>query len=121
MTAGVHQIAWTRRPAAGNNSCSHGGDECSQPSRTPPAAAPAPDPLEADDLSRAFDDELAKLPEEMRRAVVLCELQGVSRREAARQLRISEGTLSSRLGRARKKLAAGLAGRGFALSLPAAV
>lgn len=81
----------------------------------------SPNRTEADELSRLFDEELAKLPEEMRRAVVLCELQGLSRREAARQLRVSEGTLSSRLGRARKKLAAALAERGLKLAIPAGV
>ena len=61
---------------------------------------------ESDELSRAFDEELAALPEEMRRAVVLCELQGRSRQQAAKQLRISEGTLSSRLARAQEAAAA---------------
>jgi RNA polymerase sigma factor (sigma-70 family) len=86
-------------------------------------AMPHPEttPVEPDDLSRLFDEELAKLPEEMRRAVVLCELQGLSRKEAAKQLRVSEGTLSSRLGRARKKLAAAFAERGVKLAVPAAV
>lgn len=74
-----------------------------------------------DDLSRLFDEELAKLPEEMRRAVVLCELQGLSRAAAAKQLQISEGTLSSRLGRARKKLAVAFTARGVTLAVPAAV
>ncbi len=78
-------------------------------------------PAEPDDLNRLFDEELAKLPEEMRRAVVLCELQGLTRAAAAKQLRVSEGTLSSRLGRARKKLAAALTARGFKLAVPAAV
>lgn len=81
----------------------------------------SPDRAENDDLSRLFDEELAKLPEEMRRAVVLCELQGLSRQAAAKQLRISEGTLSSRLGRARKKLAAAFAERGVKLAIPAGV
>jgi RNA polymerase sigma factor (sigma-70 family) len=80
-----------------------------------------PDRLESDELSRAFDEELAKLPDDMRRAVVLCELQGVGRADAARQLRISEGTLSSRLGRARKKLAEALTKRGLGLAIPTAV
>jgi RNA polymerase sigma factor (sigma-70 family) len=80
-----------------------------------------PDRLESDELSRAFDEELARLPDDMRQAVVLCELQGVSRADAARQLRISEGTLSSRLARARKKLAEALTRRGLGLAVPAAV
>jgi RNA polymerase sigma factor (sigma-70 family) len=86
-------------------------------------AMPHPEitPAEPDDLSQVFDEELARLPDDMRRAVVLCELQGLSRREAAGQLRVSEGTLSSRLGRARKKLAAAFADRGVKLTVPVAV
>lgn len=78
-----------------------------------------PDRAESDELHRAFDDELAALPDAMRQAVVLCELQGVSRAAAAKQLRITEGTLSSRLARARKVLRDRLATRGVALAIPA--
>ncbi len=77
------------------------------------------DRAESDELHRAFDDELAALPDAMRQAVVLCELQGVSRAAAAEQLRITEGTLSSRLARARKVLRDRLATRGIALAIPA--
>ncbi len=80
-----------------------------------------PDPIESDELSRAFDEELAALPEDMRRAVVLCELQGRSRQQAAKELRVGEGTLSSRLARARKLLRDRLAKRGFGLVIPATV
>jgi RNA polymerase sigma factor (sigma-70 family) len=80
-----------------------------------------PDCTESDELSRAFDEELAALPEDMRRAVVLCELQGRSRQQAAKELRIGEGTLSSRLARARKLLRDRLAKRGFGLVIPPAV
>lgn len=79
------------------------------------------DPAESDELGRLFDEELAALPEEMRRAVVLCELQGRSRAAAAKELGVSEGTLSSRLGRARKRLRDRLANRGVALAVPPAV
>ena len=47
---------------------------------------------------------LSALPARYRTAIVLCELEGVSRREAARRLRLSEGTLSSRLARGRQLL-----------------
>jgi hypothetical protein len=56
------------------------------------------------------------LPDHLRVAVLLCELDGVARKEAAARLGIPEGTLSSRLAKARKLLARRLRGRGIALS-----
>src|SRR4029434_9717679 len=46
-----------------------------------------------------------------------CHLQGLSRAEAAKQLSLNEGTLSSRLARAREMLATNLSKRGVALSV----
>jgi RNA polymerase sigma-70 factor (ECF subfamily) len=57
------------------------------------------------DLLPLLDQELHRLPDKYREAVVLCELGGRSRQEVARQLGIPEGTLSSRLAAARRKLA----------------
>jgi hypothetical protein len=48
--------------------------------------------------------------------IVLCDLEGRSRKEVAQQLAIPEGTLSSRLATARKKLSARLTRLGFAVS-----
>lgn len=56
-----------------------------------------------DDLA-LLDQAMAELPEKYRAPLVLCELQGMSRHEAATNLQISEGTLSSRLARGRKLL-----------------
>src|SRR5437016_774445 len=60
------------------------------------------------DLRRVIDEELAAVPEKYRTCVVLCDLEGLSRKDAAAKLRIPEGTLSSRLNHARKALAARL-------------
>ncbi len=68
---------------------------------------PAPDAVTPDDDElRKLDAAIAALPDHLRAAVVLCELEGRSRKDAARQLGIAEGTLSSRLADARKRLGA---------------
>src|SRR5262249_59265492 len=71
-----------------------------------------------DELRDIVDEELARLPARHRGPVVLCELEGLSRPEAARRLGIPEGTLSSRLARAKARLRDRLASRG--VTLPAA-
>jgi RNA polymerase sigma factor (sigma-70 family) len=73
-------------------------------------------PPEAQDWRGALDRELHQLPEKYRAAIVLCELEGKTRREAARQLGLTEGTLSSRLARGRCLLARRLAKWGLTLS-----
>ncbi len=68
------------------------------------------------DLQPLLDRELNRLPDKYRVPVVLCELEGRTRKEVARRLRIPEGTLSSRLATARKMLAKRLARQGLAIS-----
>ncbi|HEV3386644.1 MAG TPA: RNA polymerase sigma factor [Gemmata sp.] len=79
--------------------------------------APSAEPLS--ELSAILDEELDALPSWYRDAIVLCDLRGVSREEAAGVLGVPEGTLSSRLANGRKKLAARLTKRGIALSVAA--
>src|SRR5262245_32689876 len=61
------------------------------------------------ELRSFLDQVVSGLPEKYRLPVVLCDLEGRSRQEVARQLRLPEGTLSSRLAAARKTLARRLA------------
>jgi RNA polymerase sigma factor (sigma-70 family) len=67
---------------------------------------------EQDDLAARLDAELAALPPHYRVPVVLCELQGRSRKDVARELGIPEGTLSSRLAKAKKLLGERLTQKG---------
>jgi RNA polymerase sigma factor (sigma-70 family) len=71
---------------------------------------------DSSDLRATLDHELGRLPAKYREAIVLCDLEGRSRAEAARWLDVPEGTLSSRLAAGRKKLADRLARRGIVLA-----
>jgi uncharacterized protein (TIGR03067 family) len=69
------------------------------------------------DLQRSLDEVLSHLPDKYRVAIVLCDLEGKTRKEAARQLGVPEGTLAARLARARTMLAKRLARHGPAMSV----
>lgn len=68
------------------------------------------------DLQGVLDWELGRLAERYRVPVVLCDLQGKTHKEAARQVGCPEGTLSARLTRARALLARRLARHGLVVS-----
>ncbi|HEV3236838.1 MAG TPA: sigma-70 family RNA polymerase sigma factor [Gemmataceae bacterium] len=68
------------------------------------------------DLEPLLDEELSRLPDKYRVAIVLCDLEGKTRKEAAAQLGVPDGTLAARLARARTMLATRLARHGLAVS-----
>jgi hypothetical protein len=67
-------------------------------------------------LGPLLDRELSRLSDKYRAPVVLCDLEGRSRKEVARELNIPEGTLSSRLTTARRLLARRLARHGLTVT-----
>jgi RNA polymerase sigma factor (sigma-70 family) len=69
-----------------------------------------------DDLQPFLDHELNRLPNRYRAAIVLCDLEGKTRREVAQQFGVSEGTLSGWLTRARALLAKRLARHGVGVT-----
>ena len=84
------------------------------------AMADVPRPTPADgwsDAAPVIDEELGRLADHYRSAVLLCDVQGLNRAEAAARLGIPEGTLSSRLNAGRKKLAERLSKRGVTLAV----
>jgi RNA polymerase sigma-70 factor (ECF subfamily) len=81
----------------------------------PEPAAPDPDRRGAE-LQEVLDQELSRLPEMYRVPIILCDLEGKTRKEAAQMLGCPEGSLSSRLARARAMLAKRLVRHGLAVS-----
>jgi RNA polymerase sigma factor (sigma-70 family) len=69
-----------------------------------------------DEVQGVLDEEIQRLPEQLRRAFVLRVLEDKSGPEAAAELGCREGTLASRLLRARRRLQSRLARRGIQLT-----
>jgi RNA polymerase sigma factor (sigma-70 family) len=75
-------------------------------------AVSASDAAERLELASIVDEEVTRLPSNLRAPVVLCYLEGMSHDEAARRLRWPVGTVRSRMARARDVLRQRLARRG---------
>jgi RNA polymerase sigma factor (sigma-70 family) len=83
------------------------------PTMPEPAAA---EQLLVNELAAILDAELSRLPDKFRAVLVLCELEGKTLKEAARQLGLPQGTAASRLARARALLAKRLTRHGLSVS-----
>jgi RNA polymerase sigma factor (sigma-70 family) len=75
-----------------------------------------PEPELWEDLQPLLDQEVNRLPDKYQAVVVLCDLEGKTGTEAARHLGLPQGTVRSRLARARALLAQRLARHGLAVS-----
>ena len=82
-----------------------------EPDATPAAVPPIP----TGDVREALDEEIARLPEQYRTAVLTCYAAGVSTADAAARLGWPKGTLLTRLAWARKRLRDRLTKRGVTL------
>ena len=88
----------------------HGGSEM-----TAWQARASGDP-DRDEIRTVIDEEVTRLTEKYRTALVLCDLEGQTHEQAAAQLRCPVGTVKSRLARAREALRSRLVRRGLAPS-----
>ena len=64
------------------------------------------------DLRMTLDEQISRLPEKLRRVLVCCHLEGLTKREAAERLKIPDSTITLRLKQAREMLKQRLAGKG---------
>jgi RNA polymerase sigma factor (sigma-70 family) len=83
----------------------------------PPFSDAAQKRPEERELAFVLDDEINRLPEKYRAAVVLCYLQGRTTQQAAHQLCCPRGTVATRLAWARERLRKRLTQRGVGLSI----
>jgi RNA polymerase sigma factor (sigma-70 family) len=108
----AHQTARKARATAARRRAREGPLSRAGEAEEPASAGRAP----GDDLRPLLDRELSRLPGRYRVAIVLCDLEGKTRAEAAGQLGLPAGTVASRLARGRAMLARRLARRGLAVS-----
>ena len=69
------------------------------------------------ELERILHEELRRLPDQLRTAIILCELEGLTHVQAARQLGVPASTVSSRVTKARRLLHDRIARRDVAITL----
>ncbi|HKB02418.1 MAG TPA: sigma-70 family RNA polymerase sigma factor, partial [Gemmataceae bacterium] len=104
----ARRIAWRHRAATARRATG--------PVPDLPSAAPSPaDQASGHELIAIVEDEVARLPEKYRSAILLCWFEETSLDDAARQLGLTKATLWGRLKRARERLRRRLAARGYGL------
>ena len=105
----AHHAALKARARSGRRSARE------KPVAVLPEAASPPGP-QWDDLSPLLDEELQRLPTQLRAPLILCYFSGRSQEEAARELGCSKDTVRGRLARGRDILRDRLARRGIVFS-----
>jgi RNA polymerase sigma factor (sigma-70 family) len=104
----AHQTALNARAAAARRR--------TRETQVTPMPEPALEQVPWDDLQPLLDRELSRLPDKYRAVLVLCDLEGKTRKEVAGQLGVPEGTVASRLATARATLARRLARHGLSVA-----
>jgi RNA polymerase sigma factor (sigma-70 family) len=110
LASWLHGVAHRTALRARANSARRQRHEARAPERS---TTTDPDELTWREIQQAVHEELARLPERHRAALVLCYLEGNTQDEAAAQLGLAKGTLKGRLERGRALLRAGLVRRGL--------
>jgi RNA polymerase sigma factor (sigma-70 family) len=110
----AHRMAMTTRRATARRRRHEAQAATSQPDAATTEAARR-------ELQHLLDEAVSSLPSKYREPFVLCCLEELGCSEAARRLRIKEGTVWSRLAEARKRLRRSLTRRGVAPGLAAGV
>jgi len=108
----LYQVA--HRVAIGANAAAARRRSCERRAGQMAAATSTSGPAVPDEQLQALHEEIARLPEKFRRAVILCDLQRVPQDRAAGELRLSQRTLQRRLSEGRERLKARLIRRGLA-------
>jgi RNA polymerase sigma factor (sigma-70 family) len=103
-----HRVARKSRAAQSRRIAAAGDHRLEMVSAPTPAAADA-------DRRLIVEEEIARLPEALRVPIVMCYLQGLTNAQAAQRIGCREGTVVSRLARAREKLRRRLKVRGVAM------
>ncbi|MDY3552077.1 sigma-70 family RNA polymerase sigma factor [Gemmata sp. JC717] len=111
VAAWLHGVAvLTARKARAVRLRRHARERALGDTPEPSAVYTPPEP----DLARVLDEEIQRLPDKYRAAVVLCEVRGLTVAQTAAELGLPVGTVASRLARGRVLLASRLTSRGGA-------
>ncbi len=119
LGAWLHRVAYREAVRVGTEASRRRASERAA-ARDRPDRGPDPEPDDGD-LRAAILAELDRLPEAYRQPLVLCDLEGLTKGEAAHRLGWTEGSVRGRLERARVVLRGRLARRGLGASAGAAV